>query len=206
MKTLLGRKVYSVLLLAYPKEFRNEYGPQMAQLLRDCERDAQNGLALLDLWLRILGDLVRTIPGEHLQNLRKGDDFMNNRRSDLVAIGGCVLLVVVAFLLLSFGRSHQVSAILVFGYVLDAIAVTGIVGNVIVFLLARFTALPQLRISFWTFLSVCGVLAIISTAVAGRVDPNFKAANVLIGYVVSFFFWYGLHWLWTQKLKASATL
>jgi hypothetical protein len=205
MKTLFGRKAYAVLLLAYPKEFRREYGPQMVQLLRDCERDAPTFLALIGLWIRTLSDFLRTVPAEHMQHLRKEKELMSKPRTDLVAIGGCLLLIVLAVLLLNFGRSHQISAILTFGYVLDAIAFTGIAGNVIVFLLARFTALRPLSIAFWTFLFVCGVTAIAITLLVGRVDPNFSASNVLIGYVVSFFFWYGLHWLWIQKLKASAT-
>jgi hypothetical protein len=134
---------------------------------------------------------------------------MSKLRTDLAAIGGCLLLIIAAAVLLSFGRSHQVPVILVFGYVLDAIVVTGIVGNVIVFLLARLTRFQPLRIAFWTFLLVCGVLLIAALALAGRVDPSFSAAlaaNVLIGYVVSFFFWYGLHWLWTQSVKPSATI
>jgi len=51
--------------------------------------------------------------------------------------------------------------------------------------------------------SVVSLLA--SIVIAGRVDPTFNAANVVIGYVVSFLFWYGLHWLWAQKLRPSET-
>ena len=32
--------VYRVLLLAYPKEYRREYGPQMEQAFRDLRREA----------------------------------------------------------------------------------------------------------------------------------------------------------------------
>ena len=63
--------VYSVLLLAYPREFREEYGSQMVQLLRDCQRNARNRFAVTRLWLRAFVDLVRTDPGKHLQNMQK---------------------------------------------------------------------------------------------------------------------------------------
>jgi hypothetical protein len=206
MKPFFSRSVYAALLLAYPKEFRREYGPLMAQLLRDCERDAPSRAALIAIWIRTLADLARTLPVEHLENLRKENQAMSKLRTDLTAIGGCLLVIAISAFLLSYGRSHQISAILVFGYVLDAIVFTGIVGNLIVFLLLKLTTRQPLKIAFWTFLFVCVVSLIVIAALASRVDPNLSAPNVLIGYLVSFFFWYGLHWLWTQKLSASTTI
>jgi len=190
--------LYSILLLAYPRQFRREYGPQMALLLVDCQRQARNRPALLRLWLRALVDLVRTVPVEHLQNMREENGFMSKLQTNIVAIGGCVLLIIGALLLLNYGRSHQVSSILVFGFALDAIAFTGIVGNLIVLLVAKFTTLRPLRVALWTFLILTGVTLLALLAVGGRLDPNFNATGVTVGYIVSFLFWYGLHWLWTQ--------
>lgn len=196
--------IYTILLLAYPREFRREYGSQMVLLLLDCQRDARTAPARTRIWFRTLVDLVRTAPREHLEKIRKENNFMRNLRTDLLAIGGCILIVLAALLLLNYGRSHQVSSILVFGFALDAIAFTGVVGNLIVFLLIKLTTFRPLRIAFWTFLIVTLVPALAITLIAGK-DPNFNAPNVLIGYVVSFFFWYGLHWLWSNKLKPSET-
>ena len=195
--------IYSVLLLAYPREFRREYGSQMVLLLLDSQRDAGTAPARTRLWLRTLFDLVRTVPREHLEKIRKENKFMRNLRTDLFAIGGCVLIIVGALLLLNYGRSHQVSSILLFGHVLDALAFTGIVGNLIVFLLVKLTNFRPLRVAFWTFLIVSLVPALALTLIAGLVDPKFNAPKVLIGYVVSFFFWYGLHRLWANKLKPT---
>lgn len=196
--------IYSILLLAYPREFRREYGSKMVLLLLDCQRDARTAPARMRIWLRTLFDLVRTAPREHLEKLRKENKFMRNLRTDLFAIGGCVLIILAAMLLLNYGRTHQVSSILLFGYALDAIAFTGILGNLIVFLLIKLTNFRPLRVAFWTFLIVSPVPAIALTLIAGA-DGHFNAPNVVIGYVVSFFFWYGLHWLWAHKLKPSET-
>jgi hypothetical protein len=195
---------YSILLLAYPRQFRREYGPQMVLLLHDCQRDARDGPARLRLWLRAFVDLVRTVPGEHLQNMRE-ENTMTNHRNDLAAIGGCVLLIIGAILLLNYGRSHQVSSILFFGHVLDAVAFTGIVGNLIVFLLAKLTSLQSLRIALWTFLIVTVVPALALAAIGGRLDPTFSFSKVVIGYTVSFFFWYGLHWLWANRMDQRSS-
>jgi hypothetical protein len=198
-------RIYSILLLAYPREFRREYGSQMVLLLLDCQRDARTAPARTRVWLRTLVDLVRTAPREHLEKIRKENNFMRNLRTDVFAIGGCILIILVALLLLNYGRSHQVSSILLFGHVLDALAFTGILGNLIVFLLIKLTRFRPLRIAFWTFLLVTLVPLIALLVIAGAADPNFNAPKVVIGYVVGFFFWYGLHWLWSNKLRPTET-
>jgi len=130
---------------------------------------------------------------------------MRNLRTDLFAFGGCVLIILGALLLLSYGRSHQVSSILLFGYGLDAIVTAGVLGNLIAFLLIKLTTFRALRVAFWTFLIVSFIPPMAITILAGTTDPTFNAPSVWTGYVVSFFFWYGLHWLWSHKLKPTET-
>jgi hypothetical protein len=33
----------------------------------------------------------------------------------------------------------------------------------------------------------------------GRGDPQFRLGSVVIGYVVSFLFWFALHWMWAMS-------
>jgi hypothetical protein len=129
---------------------------------------------------------------------------MNSRRIDFVALIGVVLIIATAFLLLNYVRNHQVSPILTLGYVLDAVVAAGVIGNLIVFLLTRFTRLNPLRSAFWTFLVVNGLPALVLGIIGPRIDSNFNLANTLIGYAASFVFWYGLHWLWSQRSKPAA--
>jgi hypothetical protein len=197
--------IYSILLLVYPREFRRQYGSQMVLVLIDCQREARTARARTRIWLRTLFDLLRTAPREHLENIRKENKFMRNLRNDLLAIGGCILIIAIALFLLNYGRSHQVSSILLFGYALDAVVFTGVLGNLIVFLLVKLTKLRPLRVALWTFLIVSLLPPIAVTFIAGPTNPTFNAPSVWIGYVVSFLFWYGLHWLWAQKLKPSET-
>lgn len=198
--------IYSILLLAYPREFRREYGSEMVLLLLDCQRDVRTVPARTRLWLRTLFDLVLTAPREHLEKIKKENKFMRNLRTDLFALGGCVLIIVAALLLLSYGRSHHVFWFLLFGHELDALAFTGMVGNLIVFLLVKLTNLRPLRVAFWTFLIVTFASVLAIALIAGATDPTFNAPRVIISYVVSFFFWYGLHWLWSNKLRPSETV
>ena len=56
-------RVYGMLLLAYPKEFRRDYGPQMEQAFGDLYRVARDrgGKGVIaSLWWRTIVDLART--------------------------------------------------------------------------------------------------------------------------------------------------
>ncbi|MBA2524158.1 MAG: hypothetical protein H0V18_00025 [Pyrinomonadaceae bacterium] len=197
-----AERFYALILKAYPAEFRREYGPQMAQVFRDCGRVAESRRRLfvsMHFWLIILLDLVKTAPKEHVDNLRKEKSVMNNLRRDALALFGCIAIIVVAFLLLSYGRAHQVSSLLLLGYAFDAMVVTGVIGNFIVFLLVKATNLNPLRAALWTFLIVNAVPAIALAVIGSRIDPQFRPAATTIGYLVSFLFWYGLHWMWAQS-------
>ncbi len=59
----VSERFYRALLVAYPKEFRSEYGPQMAQAFRDlCREELGRGGAagLIELWVRTILDLAAT--------------------------------------------------------------------------------------------------------------------------------------------------
>jgi predicted permease len=58
----LGARLFRSLLRLYPREFRDEYGAEMARLYRDRARDE----GALRVWLDLLVDLARTAPREQL--------------------------------------------------------------------------------------------------------------------------------------------
>ena len=55
-------KLYRLLLHLYPTAFREEYAKAMEQELRDELAEAQDGFALLWLWIRLLFDLAVSLP------------------------------------------------------------------------------------------------------------------------------------------------
>ena len=68
MRGNTGRRLYAALLRLYPAAHRREYGPLMAQLFADlcCEAWQRGGRrALATLWLRTLGDTLRSATVEH---------------------------------------------------------------------------------------------------------------------------------------------
>ncbi|HXQ69874.1 MAG TPA: hypothetical protein VN844_05285 [Pyrinomonadaceae bacterium] len=204
MKTVdLSSRVYKVLLIAYPSAFRREYGHQMQQVFRDRYRDEarRNGhLAVAGYWMRTVLDLALTAAREHSENFRK-DNIM---RRDLISLAGCIAIIATAFALLSYGRTHEVSSILIFGRTLDAIVTAGVIGNLIVFLLVKMTRRDSFQIALWSFLVVHAVLAIIVAIIGPRVEAQFRFGPILLGYILSFLFWLGLHWAWQLSKRQLA--
>jgi hypothetical protein len=204
----LATQAYCLLLHGYPSAFRADYGTQMVQLFRDCylAEKRQGGLQRLALfWFRTLLDFIRTAPHEHLENLGKENSTMKNSGRDAVALLGCIGIILAAFLLLSYGRKHEASSILMFGNVLDALVVTGVIGNLIVFLLVKTTRLDAVRVALWTFLVLNGLPAIVLAIVGSRIDPHFKTTATLVGYAASFLIWFGIHWAWSQTKARMQT-
>ena len=78
-------RVYRVLLAAYPKEFRREYGAQMEQAFRDlCREERRSGvIGLVKLWARVALDLASTATAERIAErkiTRHREVEMNERR------------------------------------------------------------------------------------------------------------------------------
>jgi hypothetical protein len=179
----------------------------MTQVFRDCCRaEVRRGrtLGLARLWLHTLFDLLQTATKEHVENFGKENSLMNNLRRDAMALLGCLAIIVLAAMLLNYGRRNGVSSILIFGYALDALVTAGVIGNLIVFLLVKTTKINPLVAALWSFLIVTGVAVLGLALIAGRLDPQFRLGSVMIGYLVSFLFWFGLHWLWAKSKNQLA--
>ena len=206
----LSCRIYRILLAAYPADFRREYGPSMLQVFRDSARDAatrEGKFATAKFWFAILGDLVVSASKQHIENVREVNDPMNNMRRDLIAVVGCAVIILTAFILLSYGRAHEVGSLLVFGRVLDAVVFTGVVGNLIVFLLVKLTKWDSFRIACWTFLIVSALPALLLAVIGSKIDPQFRLGATMLAYVVSLIFWLLLHYLWrstTRSVLASS--
>jgi hypothetical protein len=54
----MSEKIYAWFLRRYPSRFREEYGDEALQLLRDRARDERGFFRTLRLWLDLLSDLA----------------------------------------------------------------------------------------------------------------------------------------------------
>ena len=184
----ISYRLYGLLLFAYPAEFRREFGTEMLQVFRDCYRTEARARSLPSFWLRTLVDLVLTASKE------RKEIFMN-KRSDAVAVLGCIGIIVIAFLLHRYGIRNNIPFPFWSGYILDALIVAGVIGNFIVFLLAKTTKLNPLRTAITVFAVVHGALLLLIVVIASSGVPT-NWAGVLIGYLVSYVIWVGLHFAW----------
>ena len=185
------------MLRAYPREFRLEYGLEMTQLFRDCYRDIQSGglISAIDLWRRLILDVVRTAPLERWEALGRRYKIMKNLKSNLIGLLACLAIIAVAFLLFDYGKRHEVGTIWMFA--LDAIVTAGVVANLIIFPLMTLTRFSTFRTALWTLVVVNGALFCFSALLGGLVG-GFNLPAVLFSYLISLAFWLTIHWLLSQ--------
>jgi hypothetical protein len=193
----ISTRIYGALLVAYPPEFRHEFGDQMLQVFRDCYRAEARSGSLPGFWFRTLLDLVMTAAKERVDGSGR-EDVLMKRHLDLIKLLGSVAIILIAFLLFSYGKKHEVRSILLFGYVLDALITTGVIGTLIVFILSKATKLNPLRIALWTFAVVHAALYLFTVLVISRLVPT-NLTEVIVAYVVSFAIWAGFHFAWRRR-------
>src|SRR5688572_3201200 len=97
-------RVYQLLLLAYPTQFQQEYGLQMAQVFHDCclrtiRQGGTNGM--FKLWVITLLDLAQSVIAEHMQKeaqMKKEMKPEDIRRAGWAFILGAISFVLGIFL------------------------------------------------------------------------------------------------------------
>ena len=193
----MSNRLFQLMLLAYPREFRLEYGLEMAQLFRDCHRDIQSdGLkGTIDFWQRMILDVIRTAPLERWEALGRRYKTMKNLKSNVLGLLACLAIIAVALLVFDYGKRHEVRTIWM--YALDAIITAGVVSNLIIFPLVTLTRFTSFRAALWILVLVNGALFGVSVLI-GSIVGGFSLAPVLFSYVVSFVFWLTIHWLLSQ--------
>jgi hypothetical protein len=85
----MSEKIYAWLLRLYPSRFRENYGEEARQLVRDRCRDEQGFLPRLRLWLDVLSDLALSLPQEYFHARRELPSYAAHLRSE----GGPCFLV-----------------------------------------------------------------------------------------------------------------
>jgi hypothetical protein len=195
---IVSSRIYSLLLFAYPANFRRDYGSQMILLFRDCYRaEGRQPKRLFGFWLRTLIDLLKTAPRERLQDPGKGVDIMKAIRNLVIAI---IIYAVVIILTHKFLQTARFQLPFAVGTFIDALVSIGVLFNFIVLLLVSTRVMKATRAvitsAIATFVLILGALLIISMRVPAEARPP-GISNLMI--VVSFLIWFGLHWLWAQR-------
>jgi len=197
----LSTRVYGLLLLAYPPEFRQEFGSQMLQVFRDSYRAEARSGSVPSFWLRTLLDLILTAAKERADRSGTKGIFMN-RRSDTMVLLVAIGIIIIAVVIQRYAMRNNVAFILLFGYFLDALIVSGVIGNLIVFLLNKTTKLNPLRTAISVFAAVDAALLLLIVVLSSVAPVNW--IGVLVGYLVSYVTWVGLHFAWRMPNRNQA--
>ena len=200
----VSQRLYGLLLLAYPLEFRREYGPHMAQVFRDCERrerKLERVAGLPRLWLHVLADLSKTAPKERLQNFGKGVSIVRALRNMIIAIVIYALALILTGEVLARARQHLPFAV---GSFIDALVSVGILFNFIVLVLVTTRMMSAARAVLTSAIVTATLLAAGLSLIAMRVPAEARPGGLVIVMLgLSFLIWFFVHWMWAQRKTAA---
>ena len=97
---MFSERVYRALLVAYPREFRREYGDLMTQFVRDRMRRDGKGIRGLMIWAHVLSDVATSALREHVRGADMGrgrpvieTDSLTKIYGNIVAVDGLSMSV-----------------------------------------------------------------------------------------------------------------
>lgn len=191
-----SRRAYALLLAAYPREFRREYGREMALVFADRCREGSRAGALARLWGEALLDLALTAPREHMERFQGGVMMRTLRTVVLALLFYAFTLLVIAPL---YARNIPNLPIFVNGLI-DALISTGLIFNFVFLLLTltrRLEGTRAVRAALaLTTLVVGGLIALIaaSSGPHGRIN-----LLIVVAQVLSLLFWFTAHLWWVLR-------
>jgi hypothetical protein len=127
-------RVYQLLLIAYPTQFQQEYGLQMAQVFQDCclRTIRQRGTSgMLKLWVITLLDLAQSVVTEHMRKETQMKQEMKPediRRSGWALILGAISFVISIFVAIQAAEDGSLFALLLMIFVSLPLLVFGVFG------------------------------------------------------------------------------
>ena len=200
-KTFSAR-LYALLLSAYPREFRREYGREMALVFADRRREEAGGRgASLRIWGEALFDLLRTAPKERLESFLGGDGLMRVLRT----VGAAVVAYAFTLLVIARWFSHNHHRLPAFvGNLLDGLIFTGLVFNFVylVITLPRWlegVRAVRLTLAITTFI-VGALLVIMAVSVGPAARPVF---SVYVAQVLALLIWFTVYLWWVLRRKSQ---
>ncbi len=191
---------YRLLLLAYPLEFRREFGREMLQVFQDCCRRGERTRGrrgIIRVCTSVIFDTLQTAPRERLQNFRKGFNLMKALRTFAVAIIVYIAAIMIFGKVLVYARPYLPYTI---GAMIDSLVSIGIAFNFVVLLLVTTKLLSPAGAVRAACIAVVVLLAIVLALLPER--PNSIA---LITMVLSLLFWFGAHRMWAHRRAATAS-
>ena len=193
-------RLYALLLAAYPREFRREYGREMALVFADRCREqsrARGPSALARVWGEALLDLALNVPREHFEKFGEGDGLMKTLRTlALAVVAYAFTLLIVAPLYVRNARSLP----FFLGYLLDALISTGLIFNFFYLLLTLTRWRQGVRaVRAALVLTTLVVAALITLATVSGGPPARVNLSLAVAQVLGLLFWFTAHLWWVLR-------
>jgi hypothetical protein len=195
-----SRRAYALLLAAYPREFRREYGREMALVFADrCREEsrARGAAALARVWGEALLDLALNAARERLVKFVEGEGSMKILRTVLIAVVAYAFtLLVVAPLYVRNARSLPSFL----GYLLDALISTGLLFNFFYLLLTLTRWREGVRaVRAALVLTMLVVTGLITLATVSGGPPARVNLSIVVAQVLALLFWFTAHLWWVLR-------
>ncbi len=199
---LLAERIFKLLLLAYPSEFRREYEREMVIVFRDCLRSEsqQNGNSgILRLICSSFGDVILTSVKERFQAAQKGGKFMKPVRTIVIAL---LAYVAVFALVVPFFMKMRGQMPFFVGSLFDAFISIGLGFSFIFLVLVLPRFLEPIRAVYATGIGIASLLILSFILFTVLLPPEGRPnLTVLLAQFLSFVFWFAVHFLWANKIS-----
>ena len=195
-----SRRAYALLLAAYPREFRREYGREMALVFADrCREQSRAGgpAALARVWGEALLDLALNAARERLVRFGEGGRVMKTLRTVALAVVAYAFTLLVVAPLYARNAGSLPGFV---GYLLDALISTGLVFNFFYLLLT----LPRWRegvraVRAALAITTLVIFGLITLMVVSGGPPARINLFIVVAQVLGLLFWFTTHLWWVLR-------
>lgn len=196
----LSRRLYALLLAAYPREFRRAYGGEMLLVFSERCRDEsrERGRAgVARVWRETLLDLALTAARERLEAASGGGRVMRTLRTIVLALLAYAFALVVAAPLYVRHRASMPTFVATF---IDALISIGVVFNFIYLLLTLTGRVERARAPRVTLVATSVVIAaLVALMMASLGPPAYVNLEIVVAHVLSLLLWFTLHSWWVLR-------
>lgn len=196
----LSRRFYALLLAAYPREFRREYGGEMLLVFTERCRDetrAGGRAALARVWGETLADLALSAARERLDG--RGDAVMRTLRTVVLALlAYAFALLVAAPLYVRYRGSMPTFA----ATSVDALISVGVIFNFIYLLLTLTRRVGRARAPRVTLVVAAVVVASLIALMTASLGPPARVnLEVVVAHALSLLLWFTIHSWWVLRRR-----
>lgn len=202
----LSRRLYAILLAAYPRAFRREYGREMLLVFAERCRDesrTKGRAALARVWRETLFDLAHTAARERVDAITRGGGLMRILRTVVLALLAYAFALLVAAPLYVRNREAMPGFV---NSLIDALISTGVLFNVVFLILTLPRFMEGVRaVRAALVITTLLIVALITLMVIASGPPAYPNLSIIVAQVLSLLVWFSVHLWWVLRKRATGS-